>query len=123
MPLFEAEMDRDELRCVKEQIEGEAVNIVASGFDKYWKCGGYGISDNGPVEYWPSNGWTSPYNLAIFKNFGAERMAKMHSFSHQAMTMYVIQKFFSKTCLYIFYDRRPKFFCTAIFISFESQEM
>ena len=37
MPLFEAEQDRDELRCLKEQMEGEAVNIVASGLDPYWK--------------------------------------------------------------------------------------
>lgn len=90
MPLFEAEMDRDELRCVKEQIEGEAVNIVASGFDKNWKVGGYGIGENGPAEYWPSNGWTSAYNLAIFKNFGGERSAKMHSLSHQAQSMCVL---------------------------------
>jgi len=87
MPLFEAEQDRDELRCLKEQMEGEAVNIVASGLDPYWKVGGYGIGDNGPATYYPSNGFTSPYNLAIFKNFGAERMARTHSWSHQAMSI------------------------------------
>lgn len=87
MPLFEAEIDRDEMRCLKEQIEGEAVNIVASGFDKYWKCGGYGIGDNGPATYWPSNGYISPYNHAIFKNAFAERSARTHSFSHQAMSI------------------------------------
>jgi hypothetical protein len=87
MPLYEAEIDRDELRSMKEQMEGEAVNIVASGFDKNWKVGGYGICDNGNAEYYPSNGFTSPYNLAIFKNWGGERAAKMHSTSHQAMSM------------------------------------
>merc|ERR1719402_680994 len=87
MPLFEAEIDRDEMRCMKEQIEGEAVNIVASGFDKYWKCGGYGIGDNGPATYWPSNGFMSPYNHAVFKNGFAERAAKTHSLSHQAMSI------------------------------------
>merc|ERR1711892_597147 len=32
----------------------EAVNIVASCFDPTWKCGGYGIGDNGNGAYWPS---------------------------------------------------------------------
>ena len=55
-----------------------------------FKVGGYGIGDNGPATYYPSNGFTSPYNLAIFKNFGAERMARTHSWSHQAMSMWVL---------------------------------
>ncbi|CAG5094115.1 Oidioi.mRNA.OKI2018_I69.XSR.g13260.t1.cds [Oikopleura dioica] len=87
MPLYEAEIDRDELRSLKEQMEGEAVNIVASGFDPTWKVGGHGIGDNGNPEYWPSNGYTSPYNLAIFKNFEGERAAKTHSWSHQSMAL------------------------------------
>merc|ERR1711868_200686 len=56
---WEAEMDRDELRSLKHQMESEAVNIVASGFDKNWKVGGYGVGDNGNPEYWPSNGYKS----------------------------------------------------------------
>ena len=71
MPLYEAEIDRDELRSLKHLIEceffhffkkiefklAEAVNIVASGFDTNWKCGGYGIGNNGNPDYWPSNGF------------------------------------------------------------------
>jgi hypothetical protein len=84
-------------------MESEAVNIVASGFDPNWKViqyflrtylqsrflqvGGHGIGDNGNSEYWPSNGYTSPYNLAIFKNFEGERSAKTHSWSHQSMAL------------------------------------
>ena len=106
MPLWEAEMDRDELRSLKHQIEskrlsrahlllypilnwflGEAVNIVASGFDKNWKVGGYGIGDNGNPDYWPSNGYKSPYNLQIWKNWNGNRFAKQFTPAHQAMSM------------------------------------
>lgn len=102
MPLWEAEMDRDELRSLKHQMEsklwpsiqfltnsfqGEAVNIVASGFDKNWKVGGYGVGDNGNPEYWPSNGYKSPYNLQIWKNWNGNRFAKQYTPAHQAMSM------------------------------------
>merc|ERR1712156_190426 len=87
MPLWEAEMDRDELRSLKHQIESEAVNIVASGFDKNWKCGGYGIGDNGNPDYWPSNGYKSPYNLQIWKNWNGNRFAKQYTPAHQAMSI------------------------------------
>ena len=113
MPLWEAEMDRDELRSLKHQIEsksrpspsmylwpsdpylyrilnafeGEAVNIVASGFDKNWKVGGYGVGDNGNPDYWPSNGYKSPYNLQIWKNWNGNRWAKQFTPAHQAMSM------------------------------------
>jgi len=102
MPLWEAEMDRDELRSLKHQMEsklwpsiqfltnsfqGEAVNIVASGFDKNWKVGGYGVGDNGNPEYWPSNGYKSPYNLQIWKNWNGNRFAKQYTPAHQAMSI------------------------------------
>merc|ERR1711868_15957 len=83
MPLFEAEIDRDELRSLKHLIESEAVNIVASGFDKNWKCGGYGIGNNLSAAYWPSNGFKSPYNAELSKNtIGGDRWAKYFSHAH-----------------------------------------
>lgn len=68
-------------------LQGEAVNIVASGFDKNWKVGGYGVGDNGNPEYWPSNGYKSPYNLQIWKNWNGNRFAKQYTPAHQAMSM------------------------------------
>ena len=68
-------------------FEGEAVNIVASGFDKNWKVGGYGVGDNGNPDYWPSNGYKSPYNLQIWKNWNGNRWAKQFTPAHQAMSM------------------------------------
>ena len=110
MPLYEAEIDRDELRSLKHLIEckglfvidrkfleqektnllstAEAVNIVASGFDPSWKCGGYGIGDNGNGAYWPSNGFKSPYNMEVTKNtIGGDRWTKNFTPAHAQMSM------------------------------------
>ena len=70
-----------------KQIIAEAVNIVASGFDKTWKCGGFGIGDNGNPNYWPSNGFKSPYNSVIYKNVNGDRFCKNYTPAHQSMSM------------------------------------
>ena len=71
-----------------EHFLAEAVNIVASGFDKNWKCGGYGIGNNLSAAYWPSNGFKSPYNAELSKNtIGGDRWAKYFSHAHAGQAM------------------------------------